>query len=448
MKKILSLFTVVILSATIWAQSPQKMSYQSVVRDSNGDLVKSASVDMQISILQGAADGAVVYAETQAPSTNENGLLSVEIGAGTTSDDFSAINWSNGPMFVKTEIDIDNDGTYDITSTSELLSVPYAIHAESSANASQLSEEIMNILSKHDIGTVSILSGDASVPQDTKKSLRMVAKPDFTANRYSWDFGDGKTVTDTVAPGVNHTYAAPGSYNVSLTASSDVLSNSVTEYDFVQIVDTVIQDIDGNKYGEMTYGNQKWLVGSMISKTDTAGNSIPVITDEAQWDAIANDPDVMARAWANYDPATGVLLYNFGAAKHVCPKGYHLPTKAEWQELETYMTNTYTDVNPTKALAARSGWTGASAVENTPYVDQYKNNGSGFTAIPAPVRMVASWGDGPMMSEGDNRFSFFWTSDNKGNGSATANFIYYKNTSITYADYYYKAAYQVRCVKD
>ena len=57
-------------------------------------------------------------------------MVSVEIGAGTTSDDFSAIDWANGPYFVKTETDPAGGSTYSITGTSQLLSVPYALHAK------------------------------------------------------------------------------------------------------------------------------------------------------------------------------------------------------------------------------------------------------------------------------------------------------------------------------
>jgi hypothetical protein len=51
---------------------------------------------MQISILQGSASGTAVYVETQEPTTNANGLVSIEIGTGTTSDDFSEL--STGQM--------------------------------------------------------------------------------------------------------------------------------------------------------------------------------------------------------------------------------------------------------------------------------------------------------------------------------------------------------------
>ncbi len=101
MKNTYVLIVAVILSASASAQSPEKMSYQAVVRDANDDLISSQAVGMQISILQGSAGGAAVYTETQNPATNANGLISIEIGAGTTSDDFSAIELGKRTIFYK-----------------------------------------------------------------------------------------------------------------------------------------------------------------------------------------------------------------------------------------------------------------------------------------------------------------------------------------------------------
>lgn len=117
------------LFASLYAQAPQSLSYQSVVRDGDGILLKEQTVGLQISIIQGDPSGTVVYSETHMSSTNTNGLLSVEIGTGNTSDLFSAIDWSNGPYFIGTAVDPAGGMDYTITGTSQLLSVPYALHA-------------------------------------------------------------------------------------------------------------------------------------------------------------------------------------------------------------------------------------------------------------------------------------------------------------------------------
>ena len=128
MKHIFTFLTLV-SSLVAFSQAPNAMSYQAVIRDASNELVASQSVGMQISILQGSASGTSVYTETQSPTTNTNGLVSIAIGEGSTNDDFSSINWAVGPYFVKTETDPNGSSDYSITGTTQLLSVPYAMHA-------------------------------------------------------------------------------------------------------------------------------------------------------------------------------------------------------------------------------------------------------------------------------------------------------------------------------
>jgi hypothetical protein len=131
MKRIFTIAAALIMTASVWAQAPDKMSYQAVVRDASNALVTTQTVAMQISILQGSASGTAVYVETQTPTTNANGLVSLEIGAGTiVNGDFSTIDWANDIYFIKTETDPTGGTSYTITGTSQLMSVPYALHSK------------------------------------------------------------------------------------------------------------------------------------------------------------------------------------------------------------------------------------------------------------------------------------------------------------------------------
>lgn len=131
MKKTLTVLALVFVSFQFFAQVPQKMSFQAVIRNSANELVVNTQIGMQFSILQSSENGTTVYVETQTITTNGNGLASVEIGAGTVvSGDFAAINWANGPYFLKTETAVEAPfNNYTITDTSQLLSVPYALCA-------------------------------------------------------------------------------------------------------------------------------------------------------------------------------------------------------------------------------------------------------------------------------------------------------------------------------
>jgi len=113
------------------AQPPQKMSYQAIVRNAGNALVANHVVGMKFSILQGSETGTAIYSETQTPTTNANGLVSIEIGGGAG---FDAIDWESGPYFIKTETDPTGGASYTITSTSQLLSVPYALHAKTASS--------------------------------------------------------------------------------------------------------------------------------------------------------------------------------------------------------------------------------------------------------------------------------------------------------------------------
>jgi hypothetical protein len=116
--------------SSLIAQTPEKISYQAVVRDNAQKLIANQSVGIRISILQGSATGTAVYVESHTVTTNPNGLVTLEIGSGTVaSGSISGINWSTGTYFIKSETDPTGGTTYTLVGTSQLLSVPYALHA-------------------------------------------------------------------------------------------------------------------------------------------------------------------------------------------------------------------------------------------------------------------------------------------------------------------------------
>ena len=138
MKKLYTILAALLLTAITFAQTPEKMSYQAVVRDSGDALVTNQVVGMQISILQTTATGTAVYVETQMPTTNVNGLVTLEIGTGTiVSGDFTTIDWSADSYFIKTETDLTGGTSYTITGTSQLLSVPYALYAKTAGGSTE-----------------------------------------------------------------------------------------------------------------------------------------------------------------------------------------------------------------------------------------------------------------------------------------------------------------------
>ena len=131
MKKIFTVLSAVLLSASLWAQAPQSFSYQAVVRGADNAFVANKKVGMKISLLQGSEIGSAAYVETHTPTSNANGLVSIAIGGGTVvSGTFASIDRSKGPYFVKTETDLAGGTSYSLITTSQLLSMPYALHAK------------------------------------------------------------------------------------------------------------------------------------------------------------------------------------------------------------------------------------------------------------------------------------------------------------------------------
>ncbi len=129
MKKLITILAAALIAVSAYAQTPQFMSYQAVIRNTSNDLVTNQFVGMRVSIIKDSAAGTIFYQETYNPNpkTNANGLVTIKIGSGIPLiGAFDTIPWQNGSYFVKIETDPTGGTTYTITNTSQLLSVPYA----------------------------------------------------------------------------------------------------------------------------------------------------------------------------------------------------------------------------------------------------------------------------------------------------------------------------------
>jgi len=123
-----SLFVLAILSTL--AQTPDYFNYQAVARNSNGDIIADENVNFTISILHGAIDGTIVYSETHSVTTNQFGLVTLQIGNGTNyTNNFSEVEWDQGMFFIEVKL---ND---IFMGTTQLLSVPYAKFADKAGNS-------------------------------------------------------------------------------------------------------------------------------------------------------------------------------------------------------------------------------------------------------------------------------------------------------------------------
>ena len=134
-KLLLSLVAIATISLSSFGQAPEGFKYQAVVRDAGNTILNNQAVGIRMTIQQGSIGGTTVYQETFAPTTNAYGLVNLEIGSGTVvSGDFTTIDWANGPYFIETAVDVSGGTSYAVMGTSQLMSVPYALHAKTAEN--------------------------------------------------------------------------------------------------------------------------------------------------------------------------------------------------------------------------------------------------------------------------------------------------------------------------
>ncbi|MGM0649798.1 MAG: FISUMP domain-containing protein [Bacteroidota bacterium] len=130
-KTTLSLIYVLLISACMYAQAPQGIKYQSVIRNDQGHPITNQSIRLRLSILDNSDVGQILFEETHEVETNDFGLVNLTIGQGAGSWDFTDIPWDNGnEKWLKIEIDSTGGYNYTDMGASQLFSVPYALYAE------------------------------------------------------------------------------------------------------------------------------------------------------------------------------------------------------------------------------------------------------------------------------------------------------------------------------
>jgi len=275
MKKAFTFILAVLLTTIIFAQSPEKISYQAVVRNSNNVLVANKQIGMQICILQGSPSGTVIYVETQTPTTNANGLVSLEIGSGTVVlGNFSSIDWANGTYFIRTETDPEGGASYTITGTIQLLSVPYALHAKTAEAVTGEITETDPVFSAWDKSEgISITESQIS---DLGTYIENETDPVFTA----WDKSTGISITESQVVDL-------GDY---IEAETDPVFTAWDKSTGISITESQISDLGNYIETETDPAFTAWdkSTGILITESQISdlGNYIETETDPAftAWD--------------------------------------------------------------------------------------------------------------------------------------------------------------------
>jgi len=272
--------------------------------------------------------------------------------------------------------------------TTQLLSVPYALYAANSGNATATTPDLGSVLAQN----------NSASDQQIKNLQDPTDAQDAATKNYTYSKAEVNALIANLQSQIDNTEAA-----------------SVT-------------DIDGNTYNYIAYGTQVWTVDNAAMVTYRDGTSIPQVTDATEWENLTTG------AWAYFDnDPSKPRFYNWYAVmgihdtdestpnKEFAPEGWHVSSDTEWTTLVEYLIangynydGTTTENKLAKAMASTTGWntsTGTGEIGN----DQSLNNSSGFNAFPEGL----CYSDGSFNSEGGN--AVFWTSTEYDSNSAFCN---------------------------
>jgi len=279
-------FTLLVLFLFVlnsFAQTPQKINYQAVIRNATGQPVPSQAVGMRLTVQNGPV-GAPIYTETQVPTTNAFGLVNLQIGTGTVvTGTFSAIPWSTGNKYLKIEADIAGGSAYVTVGTVELVSVPYALNSQASATSldnrwSLSGTDILN----NNTGGVGIGAGTGTFPAsdavlDIWSTTKGILIPRVASAAAIASPSDGLLVYQTGAP-KGFYYSKTGAW-VRLTDANDVSggSNGGAIIPFASGLPVTLTTIAGGLAGTPSFvgfgssAPSLSVLGSTIDLTGAAG---------------------------------------------------------------------------------------------------------------------------------------------------------------------------------
>jgi len=354
MKKLLFILIGLFICSGILAQVPQKISYQAVIRNSAGELLRNQYIGVRISILQGTPEGHVIYKElfNPNPQTNANGLVTFLIGGGIPiTGSFSAIDWANGPHFIHIEADPSGGTDYSIVGTNPFLTVPYSFH-------SQTADEITGVMTEND--PVFTSSAAATITLTNISDWNEAHNwGDHSAEGYLTE--ENHTLSEVLSKGndggasqIKNIANPTDDQDAATKAYVDLLEARLKELEEVLFPTsgTFTDTRDDQTYKWVKIGNQIWMAENLKYLPSVVGPGTGSETTPHYYVYDYDGTDVhSAKATANYQNYG--VLYNWPAAmnealsssanpsgvKGVCPTGWHLPSDAEWTQLVDYVVS-------------------------------------------------------------------------------------------------------------
>ena len=478
---ILLTFCLLTFNFLLQAQPPLRFSYQSIIRNAGGQALNNQAVSMRLSILQGGDNGTAVYVETHSGNTNAQGLISLQIGGGiVVSGSISGIDWAAGPYFIKTETDPEGGSNYSITGTSPLLSVPYAMHANTSGSAAngvpaggshgQVLTLCNGVLTWTTGGvcpsnlptlTTMVASAITSTSASSGGNITNDGGSSITVRGVCWSTSQNPTIALSTK---TNDGTGSGSFSSSLSGLSPntlyyvrayATNSAGTAYGNQVTITTSASvnpiDVDGNEYTTVIIGTQIWMRENLKVTRYNNGDLIPKILNDIEWQNTGNG------AYSIYNNSIALnnvygKFYNWFAitdSRKLCPVGWHVPSDHEWNIL-TFFLDPISDTacfscGASLIVGGKLKSTGTiqtgNGLWNTP--NEGATNSTEFSGLPGGLRSNA----GPNYDLG---FACHWwstTAPENSNG-AWARSLSYNSAGISRGGLFKNTGVYVRCIKD
>ena len=387
-------FTLLALAITLiaTAQAPQGFNYQATVRNSSGALIVNQNVLFKFNIMQNSQTSLPVYSETHQVPTDDLGQVNLTVGTGTaTTGTFSTINWGTGNYYLGIEL---NTGTsYVAMGTTQLLSVPYALYANTAGNSQATTPNLASVLA---------VNNGANNLQ-----IKNLADPTDAQDAVTKSFSEAQLQVQVAQ----------------LQAQIEALQN----YNMLQ--------------SGLQIGQQGWATINLNVTTYRDGTPIPQVTDPTQW------ANLTTGAWCYYnnDPINGAIygkLYNWYAVagihdtdpstpnKILAPQGWHVPSDDEWAVLIDFLGP---EAGGKMKEVGTTHW-------NSPNTNA--TNSSGFTGLPGGNR----GNDGNYYFLGG--YGNWWSSTLNTPNNPWSRALGYNTAIVGINDLNSKYGFSIRCIKD
>jgi len=294
----------IFLTGQTIAQPPQKISYQAVVRNADSQLITNKEIGVRIIIYKDLPIyNEAVYGEIQTPSTNANGLLSIEIGEGVG---FDTINWAEGPYYLWVGIDPAGGSSYTITGESQLLSVPYALYSNIADSVISITEKDPLFIDhpSYSITTENIDEWNSAYNWGDHTAAGYLDEiPGINQTLESSNTAEGTLgITGLAETSINTTGAAPATsaiLDISST-SKGVLVPRMNMTDIMSILNPepglLVMDTTAGNYNIMVYDGLEWI--KIIKNSSNYGGL-------ALWNQLGSEEEVMNSKYGPGGTITG-----------------------------------------------------------------------------------------------------------------------------------------------